>query len=83
MAKGRIISVPPLCKVIKDKQGTAFAVPSDGDLSSEIVMWWDRSAGDLLFIRQENSGADVADVVTVTLSQLYATIDALNRSVIE
>ena len=81
----KILSVPPICTVLRAANGNiSHAIARDG-ASPLIEIWWDRSAGhkeELLFIRQETDGAPHADVVTLTLAQLYAAIDALNRSVV-
>lgn len=79
----KIIQVPPLCKINKDNLGTSFSIEHDG-FSPQVEIWWDRSTEqELLFVRQEIAGAKVADVVTLSIKQLYATIDALNRAVME
>ena len=79
----KIVSVPPLCTIHTDKLGVHYGIERDG-ICAPVALWWDRSlrkseGEELLFIRQEN-GAETADVVMLTLSQLYATIDALNRA---
>lgn len=84
----KIISVPPLCKIIKDKLGVAFGIERDGP-STPAEIWWDRSLSkrkdgpELLFIRQDGPDGADANVVHLTLAQVYAVIDALNRAVME
>lgn len=80
----KIVSVPPLCKITTDKLGVHYGINRDG-IAAPVELWWDRSlrkseGEELLFIRQEN-GAETADVTMLTLGQVYAIIDALNRAV--
>lgn len=82
------------CKVERDKHGSLFIVPADSSMKTprgqqlrgipELAVWWaqyfkDR-ADETLIIKQENLD-DRADVVEVTLGQLYDLIDALNKAV--
>jgi len=53
-----------------------------------IEIWWGRNQhnkqknDELLFFRQEDEDVDKgADVIAMTLEQVYATIEALNRAV--
>lgn len=80
----KIISVPPLCKINRDKDGTVFEIDRDG-IGEKVELWWDRSTkgNEMLFVRQENVGMQMADVVALSLAQVYALIDATNRAVMD
>jgi hypothetical protein len=82
------------CETISDPHGTSFYI-ADVDTqtspggrvlpgSASVEVWWARLFKDnreeKLLIRQENR-TDRADVVEVTLGQLYDLIDALNKAV--
>lgn len=83
-----------VCKVEADKNGTTFTIPADNTGkapggfhtrgSAELQMWWARRFKDrsdeTLIIKQENN-TDRADVVELTLGQVYDAIDALNKAV--
>ena len=82
------------CKVSRDGNGTTYHIPEDktgrtpgGDVlpgSAPIDIWWARRFKDrrdeTLLIRQE-SATDRADVVELTLGQVYDVIHALGLSV--
>jgi hypothetical protein len=82
------------CETVSDKDGTSYYI-ADVDVqvtpggktlpgSPCVEVWWSRVFKDRcdekLIIRQENN-TDRADVIEVTLGQLYDLIDALNRAV--
>lgn len=85
----------PLWKVIKDTYGSlwriAAAPPAVGpkgfkfDGTARVDVWWDRDIrkkhDENLIIRQD--AEDKADVITLTLGQVYALIGALNKAVEE
>lgn len=80
--KRKIVSVAPLCKIKTDKLGVHYGIDRDG-IGCPSELWWDRSlhkGQELLFVRQEN-GEQTADVLMLTLGQVYSLIDALNRAV--
>jgi hypothetical protein len=82
------------CQTVTDQHGTSYYIAdvepevSPGGRrflgSPSIEVWWTRLFGskhdEKLLIRQENQ-PDRADVVEVTLGQLFDLIDALNRAV--
>lgn len=82
------------CIVDRDKHGSLFIVPADNSVKTprgktlrgvpELHVWWARlfkeRSEETLIIKQENM-SDRADVVEVTLGQLYDLIDALNKAV--
>lgn len=81
-------------KSIKDTYGTLWRIAAaatqqlpNGKKSQgvpHIDVWWDRDMkdkpGELLVIRQENE-KDRADVIMLSLGQLYDLIDASNKAV--
>lgn len=79
------------CEVHKDRKGTLWRVPPFSPKDTvkfepipHIDVWWDRDMkhkdNEMLVIRQETT-ADRADVVILTLGQLYDLIDAVNKAV--
>jgi hypothetical protein len=82
------------CKIEKDPNGTSYTItaseavktPGGKQLpgSAELICWWARRfksrAEETLIIKQENQ-SDRADVVELTLGQVYDLIDALNKAV--
>lgn len=83
------------CRVIRDKHGTTFIVPEDKSVktvgghqlpgSHELQVWWARTFKDrrdeTLLIRQQ-SNSDKADVIELTLGQVYDLIHALSHAVL-
>jgi hypothetical protein len=81
-------------KVDRDKNGTSYTIPASETVktpggttlpgSPELNVWWARRfktrAEETLIIKQENQ-ADRADVVELTLGQVYDMILALNKAV--
>lgn len=68
-----------------------WGVNADGDGTSPLEVWWNRgplkkdkkgrtTQEEMLIIRQENEDTH-ADVVMLTLGQVYDLIDALNRAI--
>jgi hypothetical protein len=84
----------PLCKVLRDKSGSYYIIPEDLE-KPEVVAWWQRPAAaarptrkhalaasaEKLVLRQETPGRPTADVIELSFGQVYALIDALNRTV--
>ena len=82
------------CSVHRDAHGTSYTIPASLTVKTpgrttlqgtpELVAWWARRfktrAEETLIIKQENM-ADRADVVELTLGQVYDLIDALNKAV--
>lgn len=82
------------CQVETDSSGTLYVIPADKTVKNpggrllpgvpELNVWWARRfkerADETLIIKQENM-KDRADVVELTLGQLYDLIDAANRAV--
>ena len=81
-------------KAERDKNGTTYIVPADRNFRTaggkslpalpEVTVWWARrwkeKREETLMIRQETKG-QMADVVELTLGQVYDLIDALNKSI--
>jgi hypothetical protein len=80
------------CKAIRDTYGTLYRVPAFEPAPPNrtkltarpnVDVWWDRDpknkSDEDLIIRQDNG--DKADVVIITLGQLYDLIEALNGAV--
>ena len=83
------------CTVSRDEHGALYRVPEflpkEKNTSSiyfhpHIDVWWDRDGKDMsnedVIIRQEN-GADRADVLCLTLGQVYDLIHALGCLVMD
>lgn len=76
---------PGGCIVTKDKYGTCWTIPTDHHKDPRLTcpaveVWWDRStAGEYLILRQGNVNI-APQVITLTLAQLYAGIEAFNRA---
>jgi hypothetical protein len=82
------------CSVHSDKHGTSYTIPSSPTVKTPggkqllgvpvLDVWWARRfksrAEETLIIKQENL-SDRADVVELTLGQVYDLIDALNKAV--
>jgi hypothetical protein len=82
------------CRADRDKNGTSYTIeaapstkyPGGTQLPGlpELNVWWARRfksrADETLIIKQENQ-SDRADVVELTLGQVYDLIDALNKAV--
>lgn len=83
------------CRVIRDTHGTLYRIPKATTVqtpghqllpgSPHVDVWWDRDMGpkrndEQLLIRQENE-ASRADVITLTLGQVYDMIHALGWAV--
>jgi hypothetical protein len=82
------------CRVDRDANGTSYTIetakttkaPGGKQLPGlpELNVWWARyfksRADETLIIKQENN-SDRADVVELTLGQVYDLIDALNKAV--
>ena len=84
------------CKVERDADGTTFhvpAAPATRDPGGRMLpglpgveVWWShnmdkRSRTETLVIKQEWPNRSTADVVEITLGQLYDLIDAANKAV--
>jgi hypothetical protein len=83
------------CSSSKDSQGTSYLVPAAETVKNPrgrtlkglpaIEVWWSRNFShnqeETLVIRQEYEDRSTADVIEVTLGQLYDLIDALNKAV--
>lgn len=81
-------------RLSRDAHGTSYTInaaptvktPGGTTLpgSPELVAWWARRfktrAEETLIIKQENQ-SDRADVIELTLAQVYDLIDALNKAV--
>jgi hypothetical protein len=82
------------CRAVRDENGTTYFVPAAKVLKTpggkalpgipEIQVWWMRNfkarAGETLLIRQENNPKG-ADVIELTLGQVYDLIHALSNAV--
>lgn len=82
------------CRVDRDAQGTSYTILATEATKTpgrtpvpglpELNVWWARRfksrADETLIIKQENA-ADRADVIELTLGQVYDLIDALNKAV--
>ena len=82
------------CRVDRDKNGTSYTISAAATTKSpggttlpgtpELSLWWAHRfktrAAESLIIKQENN-ADRADVIELTLGQVYDMIDALNKAV--
>lgn len=83
------------CNVVRDTHGSSYTVPSaeavknpKGELLPglpAVDVWWSRNFShnqqETLVIRQEYENRDTADVLELTLGQVYDLIDALNKAV--
>lgn len=81
-------------KVDRDRDGTSYTIPAAETVkapggtmlpgSPELCVWWARRfksrAEETLIIKQENQ-SDRADVIELTLGQVYDMILALNKAV--
>lgn len=81
-------------KVDRDRNGTSYTIPASQTVktpggtmlpgSPELNVWWARRfksrAEESLIIKQENQ-SDRADVIELTLGQVYDMILALNKAV--
>jgi hypothetical protein len=81
-------------KVDRDKNGTSYTIPAAATIKSPggttlpgspgLNVWWARRfktrAEETLIIKQENQ-TDRADVIELTLGQVYDMILALNKAV--
>jgi hypothetical protein len=82
------------CLVNRDAHGTSYQIPAAETIKTPgaktlpgsplLDVWWARRfksrAEETLIIKQENQ-SDRADVVELTLGQVYGLIDALNKAV--
>jgi hypothetical protein len=82
------------CKSQRDGHGTSYFVPAAVTQQTpgkrtlrgfpEVQVWWSRLSNkddETLIIRQEYEDRKTADVIEITLGQLYDLIDALNKAV--
>jgi hypothetical protein len=83
------------CSSFKDSHGTTFTIVAAETVKTpgsrflpgcpDIDVWWSRSferrAEETLIIRQEYADRSTADVLELTLPQVYDLIDALNKAV--
>jgi hypothetical protein len=84
------------CSSSKDNHGTTYNIGAAEPVRTPgskyllgcppIDVWWSRSfdrnhAEETLVIRQEYADRSTADVLELTLGQVYDLIDALNRAV--
>jgi hypothetical protein len=81
-------------RINRDAQGTSYTIDASPTVKSPggtqlpgmaaLVVWWARRfksrSQETLIIRQE-SQTDRADVIEITLGQVYDLIDALNKAV--
>jgi hypothetical protein len=81
-------------KIDQDKNGTNYTIPATKTVKTpggttlpgkpELNVWWARQfktrADETLIIKQENQ-SDRADVIELTLAQVYDMIWALNKAV--
>ena len=81
-------------RINRDAQGTSYTIDASPTVKSPggtqlpgmaaVVVWWARRfksrSQETLIIRQE-SQTDRADVIEITLGQVYDLIDALNKAV--
>lgn len=85
------------CKANRDANGTTYFIPPDGTKKTpggimlpgcpEVQCWWSRrfkknKAEETLLIRQENT-TQKADVIELTLGQVYDLIHALGNAVMK
>lgn len=82
------------CRSDRDKNGTSYHIEATATVKTPggttlpglpaLDVWWARRfksrAEETLIIKQENQ-SDRADVVELTLGQVYGLIDALNKAV--
>ena len=83
------------CGSFKDSHGTTYTIPVAESVKDPrghthkvypgIDVWWSRDfkvqAEETLIIRQEYEDRAAADVLELTLGQVYDLIDALNKAV--
>lgn len=84
------------CRASRDEHGTTFIIPADTTTRTvgghvlpalpACEVWWARRFKHLreetLMIRQETPGNDRADVIELTLGQVYDLIHALGHAVL-
>jgi hypothetical protein len=84
-----------VCRASRDQNGTTYFITEDATArdpqgrvlrgSPEVQVWWARKfearRDETLLIRQENNSNQRADVVELTLGQVYDLIHALGLSV--
>jgi hypothetical protein len=81
------------CKATRDPHGTTFTIPEDKAVftangkrikpSPEVTVWWNRDRRDeTLIIRQEFPERDTADVLELTLAQVYDLHHALGCAIL-
>lgn len=85
------------CKATRDEHGTTYTIPADTATRTvggkglpacpSVDVWWARrfkhKREETLMIRQETPGNDRADVIELTLGQVYDLIHACGLSVME
>jgi hypothetical protein len=82
------------CTASRDPHGTSYHIRSAETVRTPggrvrpgcpaLEVWWSRDgkkADETVIIRQEYAERSTADVLELTLSQVYDLIDALNRAV--
>jgi hypothetical protein len=83
------------CSSSKDSHGTSYTIPASETVKTPggkhlkglpaTDVWWSRNFShnqeETLVIRQEYEDRNTADVLELTLGQVYDLIDALNRAV--
>lgn len=83
------------CSSSKDQHGTSYTIAAADTVKTpgakflpgcpQVDVWWSRSferkSEETLVIRQEYADRATADVLELTLAQVYGLIDALNKAV--
>lgn len=83
------------CEVSTDQYGTTFTIPPAASVKTPgaqwrsgcpaVTVWWSRDvakkADETLIIRQEYGNRSTADVLELTLGQVYDLIDGLRKAV--
>jgi hypothetical protein len=82
------------CSSSRDAHGTSYTIPEAPTVRTPrgqvrrgypaVDVWWSRGvrkSDETIIIRQEYEDRSTADVLEITLGQLYDLIDALNKAV--
>lgn len=80
------VPAPRRIQVLRDERGTTWIIPGDDVKvkdTQEVAIWWSRpkQGPEVLLLRQENHTGKNADLIMLTLGQLYDLIDVANQAV--
>lgn len=82
------LPVPRRIQLLRDEKGSTWIIPADEGTTrtqdtQEVAVWWSRPKGapEVLLLRQENHTGKNADLIMLTLGQLYDLIDVANQAV--